>query len=98
MGLTETRTWRPRPFFYAWSTASGQNRFKYRLCATFCRDTRQRYKNLLARFLVEDDVLTEGRRFEFFNTHSNAYEAFYRIAPKHIPNRMDFENIEGRNH
>jgi hypothetical protein len=53
--------------------------------------------NLLTSFLVEDNVLTWGRRCEFFNTHSNDCEAFYRIAPKHIPNRMDFQNIERRN-
>src|ERR1700730_4051498 len=64
----------------------------------FCRDTRQRYKNPLPRFLVEDKVLTGGRRCEFFDTHSSAYEAFCRIAPKHIPNQIDFENIERRNH
>jgi hypothetical protein len=54
-------------------------------------------KNLFKGALImASSVLPGGRRCEFFDTHSGRCETFCRILPKHIPNQIDFENIERR--
>jgi hypothetical protein len=52
----------------------------------------------LSRFLVEDEVFTWRRKYEFFDTSLGRYEVFCRTAPKHTAVRISFENIERLKH